>query len=167
MATKVYPAFAAACTVNTTNNSNVLVLNDNNLDSWYEVLGMDYSPEGSPAGYKRPQDAQVPRSQYRYACLASAAADTKEGGRTFEVVAILDATRLQISKRAGATATQVAFYFLKNETMQSALIIPTPGAPNFRNPYEKMKNADGEVPPFQAIDTDTVETQPPVSASAV
>lgn len=162
MATKVYPAFAAACTVNTTDNSNIVVLNDANFNSWYEVLGMDYSPTGDPTGYKRPEDAKLPISQFRYGCLASAATDTKEGGRTFKIEAILDGTRLKISKRAGATASSVAFYFLKNETIQSALISPASGTP-----YHKPKDVNDEVPPFQMIDTATVETQPPVSASAV
>lgn len=163
MATKVYPAFERACTVNTTDNSNIVVLNDGNFDTWYEALGMDYSPTGDPTGYKRPEDSKIPISQYRHGCLASAAADTKEGGRTFQIVGILDGTRLKISKRAGATATGVAFYFLKNETIQSALITPAGGA----TPYHKPKDANHEVPPFQMIDTATVETQPPVSASAV
>lgn len=164
MATKVYPAFERACTVNTTDNSNIVVLNDANFDTWYEALGMDYSPTGDPTGYKRPEDAKIPISQYRHGCLASAAANTKEGGRTFQIVGILDETRLKISKRAGATATAVAFYFLKNETIQSAMIIPSGPDPV---PYHKPKDANNEVPPFQIPDTETVETQPPVSASAV
>lgn len=159
MATKVYPSFDRACTVNTTDNSDILVLNDNNFDTWYEVLGIDYDPGNKT---KRPQDAQQLVSQYRHGSLASSAANTKEGGLTFKIEGILDGERLKISKRAGATATGVAMYFLKNETMQSAILTSAAGVVTTR-----PKDAAGEVFPFQAADTFTVVTAPEVSASAL
>lgn len=155
MATKVYPGFAAACVVSLTNNSDIVTLNDANFDTWYEVLGMNYDPTNTP---KTVSDSKYPKSRYRFGCFASGTTDTKEGGLTFEMVDILDATRLKISKKAGATSSAVGFYFLKNETIFDAVVKQQGPMP---------KDANGEVFPFQADPTTIGAVSPNVVASTV